>query len=413
MEIFKINSSKFKSIYISYNFTLEVKNKRLFSNNSVLASLLAKSSNKYNNQKEIEKYLNLLYGANYDVNIEKLGDLYNLEFRMEFINKKYLPNNEDLLEKVILFLNEMIYNPADWTDESIKREKDFIIERINERKDEKLRYGIQRAEELLCKEEPFGIYLYGEKETVEKVDKKALKEAYDELINSSITIVVSGNLDGYENIDKKIKQTFENKCKSNKSIKDLVYNVRKNEVLDEEVIEYQDNTQSVLSMGLIIEDCEPKDFYALNLYNAILGTTPSSKLFQNVREKASLAYTVRSRYYRFKDIIVIYAGINKENYKKTVNLIREQIDDMKKGKISQEEFNSAKDSLIADLLDWKDSKIAMEKMKISNIVAFKNENISIDDMKENMKNVSMEDVIKVANKVKLKKIFVLGGVTNE
>lgn len=413
MEIFKINSSKFKSIYISYNFTLEVKNKRLFSNNSVLASLLAKSSNKYNNQKEIEKYLNLLYGANYDVNIEKLGDLYNLEFRMEFINKKYLPNNEDLLEKVILFLNEMIYNPADWTDESIKREKEFIIERINERKDEKLRYGIQRVEELLCKEEPFGIYLYGEKETVEKVDKKALKEAYDELINSSITIVVSGNLDGYENIDKKIKQTFENKCKSNKSIKDLVYNVRKNEVLDEEVIEYQDNTQSVLSMGLIIEDCEPKDFYALNLYNAILGTTPSSKLFQNVREKASLAYTVRSRYYRFKDIIVIYAGINKENYKKTVNLIREQIDDMKKGKISQEEFNSAKDSLIADLLDWKDSKIAMEKMKISNIVAFKNENISIDDMKENMKNVSMEDVIKVANKVKLKKIFVLGGVTNE
>ena len=52
-------------------------------------------------------------------------------------------------------------------------------------------------------------------------------------------------------------------------------------------------------------------------------------------------------------------------------------------------------------------------MKISNIFAFKNENISIDDMKENMKNVSMEDVIKVANKVKLKKVFVLGGVTNE
>ena len=97
-------------------------------------------------------------------------------------------------------------------------------------------------------------------------------------------------------------------------------------------------------------------------------------------------------------------------------LKKEAIENCKRelqGKISQEEFNSAKDSLIADLLDWKDSKIAMEKMKISNIVAFKNENISIDDMKENMKNVSMEDVIKVANKVKLKKIFVLGGVTNE
>jgi predicted Zn-dependent peptidase len=166
-------------------------------------------------------------------------------------------------------------------------------------------------------------------------------------------------------------------------------------------------------LGLTIDNCKPEDFYALNLYNAILGTTPSSKLFQNVREKESLAYTVRSRYYRFKNMIVIYAGINKENYKKALDLIKKQVEDMKKGDISQEEFESAKDSLLADLLEWNDSKIAMAKMTLANLIAFKTENTTIEQMREKLSKVTLQEVINVANKVNVNKVFFLGGVDNE
>ena len=127
MKIYKINNEKFKSIYMSYNFTLDINDTKYFSYYAVLASLMAKSSQKYATQKEIEKYLNSLYGASFDVNIEKLGDLYNLEFRMEFINKKFLPDNEELLDKSLAFLEEMVYNPADWSNENIDREKQFIL----------------------------------------------------------------------------------------------------------------------------------------------------------------------------------------------------------------------------------------------------------------------------------------------
>jgi predicted Zn-dependent peptidase len=414
MNIYKINNDKFKSVYISYNFTMDVKDTAIFSNNAVLASLMAKSSNKYPTQKDIEKYLNLLYGANYDVNIEKYGDLYNLEFRMEFINKKFLPNNEEILYKSLEFLNEMIYNPADWTDSNIQREKEFILERINERKDEKLKYGVQRAEELLCKGEPFGTFLYGEEKNVESVDKSVLNQSYSELLKSCVTVIVSGNLEGYEDIENKIKEIFESKVSSQESISTLDYNINKEKDKDiEEVIEPQDTTQSVISLGLTIDNCKPEDFYALNLYNAILGTTPSSKLFQNVREKESLAYTVRSRYYRFKNMIVIYAGINKENYKKALDLIKKQVEDMKKGDISQEEFESAKDSLLADLLEWNDSKIAMAKMTLANLIAFKTENTTIEQMREKLSKVTLQEVINVANKVNVNKVFFLGGVDNE
>lgn len=413
MRVYKINNDKFKSIYISYNFTMEVKENSVFSNNAVLGALMAKSSRKYQTQKEIEKYLNSLYGANYDVNVEKYGDLYNLEFRIEYINKKFLPGNEDLLENILNFLKEMIYNPADWTDENIKREKEFILERINERKDEKLKYGVQRAEELLCKDEPFGVFLYGDQDNVQNVDKDVLKNAYSELLKSCVTVIISGNLEGYDNIEETFNEVFKNIEFSSKEVTDLIYNTkRESDNKTEEVKEYQDTTQSVLSLGLRIKDCTIDDFYALNLYNAILGTTPSSKLFQNVREKESLAYTVRSRYYRFKDIIVIFAGINKENYQKAVDVIKEQIEAIKRGEISKEEFESAKDSLMADLLEWKDSKIAMAKMKFANIIAFKDADITVEDMRERMSRVTLEDVIRVANLVSVEKIFVLGGVDN-
>lgn len=413
MKVYKINNDKFKSIYISYNFTMEVKENSVFSNNAVLGALMAKSSRKYQTQKEIEKYLNSLYGANYDVNVEKYGDLYNLEFRIEYINKKFLPGNEDLLENILNFLKEMIYNPADWTDENIKREKEFILERINERKDEKLKYGVQRAEELLCKDEPFGVFLYGDQDNVQNVDKDVLKNAYSELLKSCVTVIISGNLEGYDNIEETFNEVFKNIEFSSKEVTDLIYNTkRESDNKTEEVKEYQDTTQSVLSLGLRIKDCTIDDFYALNLYNAILGTTPSSKLFQNVREKESLAYTVRSRYYRFKDIIVIFAGINKENYQKAVDVIKEQIEAIKRGEISKEEFESAKDSLMADLLEWKDSKIAMAKMKFANIIAFKDADITVEDMRERMSKVTLEDIIRVANLVSVEKIFVLGGVEN-
>ena len=392
---------------------MDINDTKYFSYYAVLASLMAKSSKKYATQKEIEKYLNSLYGANFDVNIEKLGDLYNLEFRIEFINKKYLPDNEELLEKILNFLEEMIYNPAEWSVDNIDREKQFVLERINERKDEKLKYGIQRAEELLCKGEPFGTYLYGEKEVVEKITLEDIKIAYKELIKSCVTVIVSGNIDGYLDIEEKLNKIFSKYDNNDIKVQDLKYNNNQDKAFEyEEVKEYQDTTQSVLSMGLRIKDCNEQDFYALNLYNAILGVTPSSKLFQNVREKESLAYTVRSRYYRFKNILVIFAGINKENYEKAVLVIKEQLEDMRQGKITDDEFTSAKDSLLADLLEWNDSKIAMEKMKLSNLIAFKDENITIEIMRNKIKDISMSDVIEVANKVQLEKIFILGGEDN-
>ena len=413
--IYKINSEKFKSIYFSVNFTMPV-NKRQISENALLSAVLGKSNKKFKTQKEIQMYLYSLYGANFDIGIEKFGDLYNIEFRGECINKKYLPNNTDVVNEVLEFLYDAIYNPnvlnGAFDEEVVEREKDFILNKIREVKDDKLRYGIRKMEELMCKDEPFSTYVYGDEEDIYKITSSDLYKRYNEVIsNSCIKFIISGNLLGYEDIEEKVNNIFNNKLVSKLNYKDLIYNQKLNH--NQEVVEEsQQTTQSVLSYGLRINNSNSNDFYKLSVYNALLGGTPSSKLFQNFREKESLAYTVRSRYYRFKDIIIIYAGIQKENYEKAKLVLENEINKIKDGEISDEEFEASKKSIISDLKEWNDSKIALSKMFISNLFSLKNDSLTLEQMVDKFEKVTKQDIIDIAGKITIEKIYFLGGENN-
>lgn len=413
--IYKINSEKFKSVYFSINFTMPV-NKRQISENALLSAVLGKSNKKFKTQKEIQMYLYSLYGANFDIGIEKFGDLYNIEFRGECINKKYLPNNTDVVNEVLEFLYDAIYNPnvlnGAFDEEVVEREKDFILNKIREVKDDKLRYGIRKMEELMCKDEPFSTYVYGDEDDIYKITSSDLYKRYNEVIsNSCITFIISGNLLGYEDIEEKVNNIFNNKLVSKLNYKELIYNQKLNHI-QEVVEESQQTTQSVLSYGLRINNPNSNDFYKLSVYNALLGGTPSSKLFQNFREKESLAYTVRSRYYRFKDIIIIYAGIQKENYEKAKLVLENEINKIKDGEISDEEFEASKKSIISDLKEWNDSKIALSKMFISNLFSLKNDSLTLEQMVDKFEKVTKQDIIDIASKITIEKIYFLGGENN-
>jgi len=92
--------------------------------------------------------------------------------------------------------------------------------------------------------------------------------------------------------------------------------------------------------------CEKVQFKSL-LYNIILGSSANSLLFQNVREKASLAYSIKSVYVKQKANIFIRAGIEIENYEKAVNIIKEQLEKMRKGEFSDDDLKSAKENVKA------------------------------------------------------------------
>ena len=417
INFYKIDDKKFKGVYISLNFMTKIEENSL-SKNAVLSSMLSKSNKKYKTEEEIEKYLASLYGANFNVNIEKYGDIENIEFKMLSINESVIDIKDKVVLKCIEFLNDMVFNTnineTDFDEELFAREKEFIIEKINARKDEKLKYGVNRTEELMLDGKGFGKYVYGENSQVKNLTKKDLIEAYNKLINdSSITLILSGNLSNYDNIEEDVKNIFKDKYMLGKDIKDLKYDEVSLINDNKEIIEKCDSTQSVVGVGFKIENVTEADNAKINMYNAILGSTPSSKLFQIFREKESLAYTTRSRFYRFKDMIIIYAGIEGKNYDKSKEVILRIMKSIEDGDISDEEFTAAKQSLIADLDEWVDSKAMQAKFLLTDLVVFKKFDRSVEDIKNEINKVTKEDVIEVAKKVKLKLWYFLGGEANE
>lgn len=419
MNIYKINNNKFKTVYFSYNFTLPVK-KEDISYYSVLSSVLAKTNKVYKSQKEISEYLYSLYGASFNINIEKIGDLFNLEFRIEFVNDKFLDGDSNVLESALKFLYTMIYNPV-FVDENIdntlvEREKQSILEKILTRKDDKLKYSVNRTEELLCGDEPFGTFLYGEEDVVKGITSGDLEKYYNKMINDAlISVIISGNLDGYDNLENMTKEIFGKSANNVNKNSEFLTNVHDsiNDNKCEEIKEKADTVQSVITYGLRVKDFNINEFFILNVYNAVLGATPSSKLFQNFREKESLAYTVRSRYYRYKDFIIIYAGINSKNYEKAKEVLNKELKDMQLGNISDEEFKAAKESLVSDLLEVADSKVGLAKMFMSNLFFFEDDSIDINYMIDQIKKVTKDQVINIAKRVELNMIYFLGGEISE
>ena len=159
----------------------------------------------------------------------------------------------------------------------------------------------------------------------------------------------------------------------------------------------------VLGLDLKLQNDEEK--YSAQVYNTILGGSASSKLFQNVREKASLAYTVSSNYMKLKSNIFIRAGIEIENYQKALEIIKHQLKDMQNGEFSDDDMNLAKRNIIATINNIQEE----QDIEISYYYGqeLSDKTMTIEEYKHNIEKVTRASVISVANNLKINTIYFL------
>ena len=164
-------------------------------------------------------------------------------------------------------------------------------------------------------------------------------------------------------------------------------------------------TQGKLIIGMDLDIDDDNLRYDVMIYNSLFGGSANSKLFQNVREKASLAYTASSSYYRFKNNIFINCGIEIPNYEKALEIIKQQIEDMKKGDFTDEEVENAKKGIIASIKtidDEQDTEITyFFSQELSQIKC------DIEQYINRIAVVNKENVIEIANKVSINTIYFL------
>ena len=406
IRLHKIKTNKYKTNLMSVFLTSKLSRDDI-TKKALILTVLRRGTNNLKTQEEISKKLEELYGASFDCGIDKLGDKHVLKFYVESLNEQYLYQKEDILSQSLNILFDIVFNPlledGSFKQEYIDEEKQNLRIIIEGQKDNKAAYATQRCIEEMYKEKPYGLYKYGYVEDLEKIDSKNLYETYLNLIKTcKIDIFVSGDFD---------EKTLEEKVKSNQQISKL--EPRKVEYLDEEsessntqeeniVRENMQISQGKLNIGL---DVLSDNKSAVSVYNAILGGGANSKLFQNVREKASLAYSAGSIYIKPKSKIIIKTGIEHKNYEKALQIIKEQIDDMKNGKFSDEDIQHAKELIIASfkaMQDEQDSEISFYFGR-----EIQKESKDIDKQIKEVSEVTKQNIVDVANKIKINTIFFL------
>ena len=416
IKLHTINTNKFKTNLIAMFLSIPLTRENV-TKNSLLVSVLRRGCEQFKTQEEISKKLEEMYGAEFNCGLDKLGKNHVLKFYIESINDEFLPQNgENMLKQSIEILSEIVFNPltqnGEFNEEYINQEKENVKQIIEAKKDNKARYALFRCVEEMYKDKPQGLYKYGYVEDLENINAQNLYEYYLNLIDTcKIDIFVSGKL---ENIDvENIIEDDENLSK----LKDREpeYNINKPETKNiieqaNKVEEKLDVTQGKLVIGYDVEaskeDIENKKFrYIGMLYNAILGGTATSKLFQNVREKASLAYTASSSFSYYTGNIFVNAGIEIENFEKATDIIKEQIEAMKQGDFTEEDLQNAKKvivSNIAGISDEQDTEIIYFLGQ-----ELSGNNVSLEQYAEFVQDVNKNEIEDFAKKVNINTIYFL------
>lgn len=405
-----INTENFKTNLISVFLTTELNSENV-TKNSLVSAVLRRGSKTMKTQEEISKQMEDMYGASFDCGLDKTGDNQVLKFYIETLNDKFLPHEgENLLKKSLEKLFEIVFNPLiekeSFKDEYVEQEKNNVKQRIEGKIDNKARYALDRCIEEMYKNEPFGLYKFGYIEDLEKIDCKNLYEYYKKLIsNCKIDIFISGTFD-----NKKIEnEIFNNKDIIKLAKRNAKYNKlenQKRETKEENiVIESMDVSQGKLVLGLNV-NIEDEDLkYDVMIYNSILGGTANSKMFQNVREKANLAYVASSSYLRYKNNIFINCGIEIKNYEKALELIRLQIQDMEKGNFSEVDIENAKKGIIANIKTIEDEQDTGISYYFGQEMT--NKNITLQEYIDRINKVTKESIVNVAKNISIDTIYFL------
>ena len=405
-----INTDKHKTDLTCVILTVPLK-REYVTKNALIPFLLRRGTEKLPNQYLINKEMENMYGASFNLGIDKSGDNIILKFYIETISNEYALDGENILKRNIENLLDIIFNPLKnnglLNQDFLDIEKENLRKVINSKIDDKDAYAFERCISEMYKQNGFGLYKFGYIEDIDKITIEEITEYYDWLIsNAKIDIFMSGKINEKE---------FTNVLLENQNIKDLnpregyyILNRQSTESrqnVENEVFESMNVVQGKLVLGLNV-DFDDENLQAIALvYNAILGDGANSMMFQNVREKAGLAYSSKSTFIKQKMNIFIRCGIQIENYEKALNLIKVQLDNIKTGEFSDEDIEVAKVYLTSSIKN-------IEEEQDTEIVYYIGQelsgtNRSIEEYIDRIQRVSKEDILAFAEKVSINTIYFL------
>lgn len=406
VNLYTVKTRKFKTDLVGIYIKRPLNSKES-AMNALISRLMLRATESYPTTKSLNIHLEESYGMILVADVVKYGDYQILQIKLQFPNGRYL--GEAIFDSAIKTLKEVVLKPLTldgcFSQDYFIQEKNNLIDEIKSRVNDKMSYSVERCIEVMYENEDYAEYVYGNLEQVEKLTNQEVYDHYKHMIDQSfIDICVMGELESGD-----IKNSFSDFFLDRKLENNLINNPH----IRQEVKRFEETFK--VSQGKLVLGYQTDIDYTHPLYEAsvlayhILGGGPSSKLFLKLREEKSLCYYVYAKTDKFKGNLFVGLGIHAEDYSSVLKLINLEILKLKTGDVSEEELDTAKETMIASIRSLSDYPNSFINFFYTENLGKDHYQFDLEALEASYKNVSLEQIIEAYKYIRLDTIYFLRG----
>lgn len=404
-----IESSKFTTNRIRVRFAAAMSEKTV-AGRVLLVNLLEMGNQDYPTARQLRMKLAALYGAHFSTSVSKRGRVHFVDVNISYVKSSFLLNKEDITLEIIDFLYACLFRPL--TEGKAFNKKMFEVEKRNllsfleSEVEDNFYHADVEMSRLYFNDEDIQVPRVARIDLVQKETAESVYEAYKRMLKMDrIDIFIAGEVNQLE-----VQNKFKNFDFTYRNPKlELEYSQDYSNIVHEKV-ERKVAQQSILELAYHLQVVyNDVNYPALLVFNGLFGAFSHSKLFMNVREKESLAYTIGSQVDVFSGMLKVYAGINREDRLRTMKLINREFLAIKRGQITEDDLELTKKSLTHSAMLAQDRQNNLIEQAY-NEVCLGERNLTWQQWIDRINAVSIDDVVKVGKVFRLQAIYFMEGV---
>ncbi|WP_367120763.1 EF-P 5-aminopentanol modification-associated protein YfmF [Staphylococcus capitis] len=400
-------TKKFKTTMVTFKFMAPLDYKTITAR-SILSKVLVRATQQWPNDKALNRHLSSLYGAYINSFVSKFKDKHVITISLEIANERYLKDSTPLFEKGLKTLKELIWNPLiideQFNENYVAQEKSLLTKKLEAMIDNKAQYSFLKLMNHMFENEPYKYLATGQVEQIPHVTAKNLYDTYKSMLhNDDCAIYVVGNVDKQNVIDT-IQENFNIKpfkFESNNRPEHIDPNKSSKFIIDNDEVD-----QAKLNLGYRFPTYFGKEnYYAFVVLNMMFGGDPSSVLFNEVREKQSLAYSIHSQIDGKNGFLFVLSGVSASKYEIAKDTILDEFEKLKNGNFDDDKLELAKKIIISHRHESTDRPKSIIELLHNQVLLDKPQ--SEEEFITAINAVTRKDVIKLANEAMLDTIYVL------
>lgn len=381
---------------------------------TLLFSVLRRGTQHYPTLESVNRRLDELYATPYRVRNTGRGGYQCVGFGADVLGKDYLLDDTDVLGGVLSLMQDMLFHPL--TEENgelvsryIEAERKNTVDAIRSIKNHASAYAMTQFFDHFYEGEPWCHLLCGSEDDVRAITAEQLTSEWQQMLkHAPIRCFYIGNEDE-ELLACRLRELLAPEFARIGRAEPFVTSVAApRQPRSEQPVRTCEGELEVGQSHLILGfrtgiTLSSPDFYAMMLCHEILGLSPISRLFVHVREAHGLCYSCSSDYHIDRGDVIVCCGIREQNREIAQRAILEQIEVMKTGRFTQAEWEAARKSLGNSYRQLGDSTRALSGFYEMRAILGVNQ--SIKDCTEGFAAVTREQVVAVAQKLRLDTVY--------